>query len=324
MQQTSREVIRNTIDFTGPDRLGIEFPEPYGTDFFHAWMTPSPDWRPWGKGATDEWGAVWENIGICGLGEVKEFPLKSWDDLPALNIPDIREERRFEEVRTARAKAPDKFLMGYGVSLYERVHFLRGLENTWCDIYTDPGKLGALIDVMVGMNLYAIDEHAKAGCDAYSMCDDWGLQDRLMISPDKWRELWKPRYATVFARAHERGMRTFMHSCGYTLDILDDLIEAGLDVIQLDQQANMGVETLGERFGGRITFFCPVDIQAVLPKGDYDEIRAYCRQLMTAFASPKGGFLAKWYGDTTGAGHRMDAVNVMCEEFLKISKEIYP
>ena len=321
--QTSRDVILNTIRFTGPDRFGFDFPEPYGTDFAGVGMSPSPDARPSGRNAVDEWGAVWDNIGVCNLGEVKTFPLESWDDFPKLHIPDIRDPKRFVNIRGARERAGDKFLMGWGVSLYERVHFIRGLENTWVDIYADPGKLCELIDILVDMNLYALEEYGKEGFDGFMFCDDWGLQERLMISPEKWRELWKPRYAKVYAKAHELGIRTMLHSCGYTVDILDDLIEIGLDVMNLDQQENMGLDFLGKRFGGRLTFLNPVDVQTVMPRGDFDEIRAYCRKMAKAFATPKGGFIPRWYSDPKGAGHSMDAVNVMCEEFLKIGKEIY-
>ncbi|HOV21237.1 MAG TPA: hypothetical protein P5150_02550 [Candidatus Ratteibacteria bacterium] len=45
-----------------------------------------------------------------------------------------------------------------------------------------------------------------------------------------------------------------LHSCGYIVDILDGLIESKLNVIQMDQQENMDVENLSNRFGGHICF----------------------------------------------------------------------
>jgi len=173
--QTSREVILNTMTFKGPDRLGFEFPEPYGSDFFWTGIAPSPDARPQGRDVVDEWGAVWDNIGVCSLGEVKKPALESWDDFPALKIPDIRDPKRYGRLHGARAAAGDKFLMGFGISLYERVHFIRGLENTWVDIYTDPGRLCELIDILVDMDLYLLGEFAKERCDAVIFGDDWGL-----------------------------------------------------------------------------------------------------------------------------------------------------
>ena len=319
---TSRENVRRAIRFQGPAWLPHDFPARYGSDFAGTGMDPSPDMRPAGGRGVDEWGAVWENIGISQVGEVKEYPLSSWDDLATLKIPDIREPHRWERLRSGRADAGDKFLFGYGISLYERVHFLRGLENTWVDIYEEPERLGELLDILVEMNLYAIERYASADVDGFIFPDDWGLQNRLMISPEKWREIWKPRYARVYQAAHAAGLHTFLHSCGHIVDILDDLIEVGLDVIHMDQQQNMGLELLGARFGGRLTFYSPVDIQNAM-HGSHEDIRAYCRKMSALLGRPEGGFMPRWYTDPQAAGHSTEAVNVMCEEFLAISSELY-
>ena len=318
---TPREVVTRAVRFQSPDRLPIDLPEKYGSDFAWAGMDPSPDARP--QTGTDEWGAVWENIGVSKLGEVKEHPLKSWDGLPHLSIPDIREERRWTALDGARERAGDRFLLGGGISLYERAHFVRGLEDLWCDIHAEPDNLRKLLDILVDMNVVAVEEYAAAGCDGYIFCDDWGLQDRLMIRPESWRELWKPCYAKVYGACRDAGLLTFLHSCGYIVDILDDLIEVGLDVIQMDQQENMGLELLAERFGGRITFYNPVDIQQTMAHGTLDEIRAYCRTMVALLGRREGGFIPKWYGDPVGAGHRQEAIDAMCEEFLAISAEMY-
>ena len=316
---TSREIVTRTVRFQGAPRIPYELPPEYGTDFAGVGMNPSPDMRQ--QSGRDEWGCLWANIGVCKLGEVKEFPLKDWRDWDRLSIPDVRDPKRWQNLAGARERCGDKFMLSGGVSLYERAHFLRGLENLWCDIHEYPAELGRLLDVLVDMNLYAIEQYAKVGADGLMWCDDWGLQDRFMIAPASWRQLWKPRYARVYRAAHDAGMLTFLHSCGHILAVLDDFIEIGLDVIQLDQQQNMGLETLGRRFGGRIAFWCPVDIQNTMAHGSLDEIRAYARQMVNTLGRPNGGFIARWYGDPAGAGHRQEAIAAMCDEFMKINRE---
>lgn len=314
---TPREIVARTVKFQGADRLPLNLTEAYGNDIAGVGMNPSPDARP--RSGVDEWGCVWHNIGVSQLGEVKTYPLADWGDWARLTIPDIRDPRRWKDVDGARERAGDKFLMAWGISLYERAHFLRGLENVWADIHLAPDELGRLLDVLVDMNLYAIERYARAGADGYMWCDDWGLQDRLMIAPESWRSLWKPRYRRVYQAAHEAGLLTFLHSCGDTSSILDDLIEIGLDCIQYDQQENMGIDELGRRFGGRIAFWCPVDIQGTMVNGSLDAIRACCRKLVTTLGRPNGGFIAKWYSDPAGAGHRQEAIDAMCQEFARLS-----
>ncbi|MDP6039725.1 MAG: uroporphyrinogen decarboxylase family protein [Candidatus Latescibacteria bacterium] len=314
---TPREIVTRTIRFQGAERMPYTLSEPYGNDIVSIGISPSPDARP--PVGKDEWGAVWDNIGVSRLGEVQEAPLKRWKDFDQLTIPDIHRPDRWEKLQNVRKRAGDKFLLASGISIYERVHFIRGLENTWMDVYDAPDQLGTLIDILVGMNLVAIEKFASAGADGFFFCDDWGLQNRLMINPDAWRSIWKPRYARIYEAAHKAGLLTFLHSCGYIVDILDDLIDIGLDVIQMDQQENMGLDLLGKRFGGRITFWNPVDIQRTMAHGSLDDIRTYCQKMVTALGRPKGGFIAKWYGDPRGAGHRPKAIEAMCEEFVKLS-----
>ena len=166
-----------------------------------------------------------------------------------------------------------------------------------------------------------LERYAEEGADGIFWCDDWGLQDRLMISPDSWRRIWKPRYARVYRAAHDAGLLTFLHSCGNITEILDDLIDTGLNVIQMDQQENMGIERLGKEFGGRITFWCPVDIQNTMAHGSLNDIRAHCRRLVTELGRSEGGFIAQRYGDPKGAGHSRQAIDAMCQEFLRLSEE---
>jgi hypothetical protein len=318
---TSKEIVKRTIKFEYPERLARLTPPEYGNDFGGIWMNPSVDARPNTKGVnTDEWGAVWENIGICKMGEVKKYPLEDWNDWDKLKIPDVTAPHRWKdaEKQSIENAKSDKFVLAWGVSVYERIHFIRGLENTWTDIYLEPENLRMLIDLLVDMNLKAIERYKTLGADGYMFCDDWGLQDKLMIDPEKWCEFWKPAYAKIYKAAHDAGMLTFLHSCGYIVEILDDLIDAGLDVIQMDQQQNMGLDLLSERFCGRITFWCPVDIQNMMCRGSLDEIRAYAREMFKKLSTPAGGFIAGYYGDPVGAGHSPEAIKVMCEEFVKL------
>ena len=313
---TSKEIIRNTIRFKGAERLPMDFPERFGyeSDFCRCGMNPSPDSRR--RIGADEWGSVWDCAGVSNLGEVRDFPIKNWANFDWDSVPPVHGRGRFDALR--KLPPTDKYVLAGGISIYERVHFLRGLENTWADLYEEPENLCRLLDILVNMNLEVIEEYAKHGVDGFIFCDDWGLQNTLMISPAMWREFWKPRYAKIYAAAHARGMDTFLHSCGYIADILDDLIEIGLDVVHMDQQENMGLEELGKRFRGRLTFFSPADIQTVLPSDDLDRIRNYCREMKRHLATDMGGLIPCWYADPAGAGHGEAAVRAMCDAFLEL------
>jgi len=318
---TSRENVRRTLHFQTPERYAHDFPEPYGTDFYNTGVNPCPDCRP--ARGLDEWGCLWDCLPNTSIGEVKEFPLKDWADFDKLTIPKLQKDRAYNHIKQARAAAGDKYVLCNGVSIFERVHFIRGLENMWCDTIEEADNLKRLVGILADMNIEIIHDIAGCGVDGFIWCDDWGLQDRLMISPEAWREIWKPEYKRVYDEAHNAGMDVFLHSCGYIVDILGDLIEIGLNAIHMDQQQNMGLERLGSLFRGKLTFFSPVDIQKTMPSGTPDEIRAYCRKMAECLGVKEGGLIPRWYGDPVSAGHSRENIEVMCEEFLQISREIY-
>ena len=143
---------------------------------------------------------------------------------------------------------------------------------------------------------------AEAGADAVFFCEDWGTQDRMLVSPGMWREIFKPGYRAIVDEATRQGVDVWMHSCGRMSVIIPDLIEVGIRLLQFDQPELHGVDWLSKEFGGKVCFWCPVDIQRSLQTGDRDVIRAAARELCEKLGGFGGGFIATSYGDLHGIG----------------------
>lgn len=62
----------------------------------------------------------------------------------------------------------------------------------------------------------------------------------FIISPSLWRDFFRPRYKHQFELAHMYGLDVYFHSCGYIYDIIPDLIDIGVDLLNLGQP-NSGV-----------------------------------------------------------------------------------
>ena len=116
---------------------------------------------------------------------------------------------------------------------------------------------------------------------------------------------------------------TFLHSCGHIADLLPHFIAAELDVIQMDQQQNMGVEDLARRFGGKLCFWCPVDIQNTMVKGTVGDVRAYARKLIDSFGKFNGGFIGQWYASPEAVQHSWEKIEAMCEVFQEYGGRFY-
>jgi hypothetical protein len=104
---------------------------------------------------------------------------------------------------------------------------------------------------------------------------------------------------------------------------MDHLIESGLDVIQMDQQENMGVDLLSEKFGGRICFWCPVDIQQTMISGTVRDVENYAKKLIDKFGSFDGGFIGKWYPSPDAVRHEWEKIDAMCRVFVDYGGNFY-
>ena len=90
------------------------------------------------------------------------------------------------------------------VSLIHRLEYLRGHEQAWTDPYEHPEELRAMLDRLADIAIDAIDRLADCGVQGVISADDWGLQDRPMLSPKTFAEFFKPVYHRVYHHAHER------------------------------------------------------------------------------------------------------------------------
>jgi hypothetical protein len=105
------------------------------------------------------------------------------------------------------------------------------------------------------------------------------------------------------------------------LNVRNYFIDFGLDVLQLQQQKNMGQIELS-KYAGRISFMYLADIQTILVNNDVIETREFTKKLVQMLGTSKGGFIANYYSDPDSIGHSNSSIDTMCDEFIRISNEI--
>jgi uroporphyrinogen decarboxylase len=129
--------------------------------------------------------------------------------------------------------------------------------------------------------------------DVLAFSDDLESQNGPMVSPQLYRELFKPRHKKYFdtVKKHTNVFIHF-HCCGSIYKLLDDLIDLGTDVINPVQVAAKGMDSskLASEFGDRLSFWGGIDTQRVLPKGSTQEVRAEVKRRIRDFA-PGGGYV---------------------------------
>lgn len=123
---------------------------------------------------------------------------------------------------------------------------------------------------------------------------DFGAQNGPLISPQTYRELFKPFHIRVNNWIHNNTQwKTFIHSCGSNRALYPDMIDAGFDILNPVQTsaAHMDPVELKREFGTKVTFWGGgVDTQRILSFGTPDEVRQNVHERFRIFA-PEGGFV---------------------------------
>lgn len=325
---TSRERVKKAIHFQGVDRMPHFLPDGKGNDLVWFWLPKVPAPKPWtdmGDGTEqtiDAFGTLWVRPVGSGLhGEKHRYAIPDITRHEECVFPDNNDPKFYEEAGKAieRIRASDNPQYCLGVmqfaSLNEGVHNLTGLDQMFLAYYEYPEQLKALIGRLAEAQRESMRKLAAIGCDGVMAYDDWGLQDRPMVGMNLFDEFFLPVYRENWALAHELGLDVWMHSCGYVIDYLPRFHEAGLNVIQMDQQENMGLENLDRVAGGKLAFWCPVDIQQTMIRGSLDDIRAYVKRMLATVGAHNGGLVSMAYSTPAAVHHTPEKIAAMCQAF---------
>ncbi len=287
---TKKERVKRAIGRQGPDRVPLLFfnrnreaSDIILTDVVRHFIGPGED--------QSEWGFTWERRDDT-MGQSHAPLIRSWREFEHLDFPDSQDQTRFRDVSETMHRFGDRYnIAGLVLSGFTIMTFLRGFTETLEDLYIAPAQLGKLADAVFEFEIDIIRQLKSQGFDAVAFYDDWGDQSKLLISPQKWREFFKPRYERQFRIAHEHGLQVYFHSCGMVYDIIADLIDIGVDMLNISQPNLYDIERLGKEFGGTTCFVCPVSYQTTSIHGDRCDIHAEAKRLIDHLGCYAGGFI---------------------------------
>jgi uroporphyrinogen decarboxylase len=269
----------------------------------------------------DIFGCGWINLhpGLEGL--VVSNPLADWSAWPSYTFPDpLSAEAGFPQdwdavVANVRAqKEAGQLTWGGADRFFERLHFLRGYENLMMDFADAPPQLGELIYAVEAYVAARVDKWISAGVYIIAFGDDLGLQDRMMVSIDTFRRWLRPSYERLAQRCRDAGVHVQLHSDGYTLPLLPELLDMGVSMVNPQDLVN-GLDNIRDLCGGKVCVLLDIDRQSVLPFGTPEEVRAHIRRCVDVLRRPEGGLamVIGIYPDVPLAN--IDAVLTAFEDF---------
>jgi len=262
-------------------------------------------------------GSLYVDVVKCPLeGVTSESDLLEW------KIPDPYAVGRFQAAERDIARfGKDYFVIGdVELSLFELAWHLTGMEKYLMAMAMEEPWVAKLNDMVEAWTTGLALSLVSRGVDAIWLGEDLGTQVSMLISPDMWRDTFKPRYARMISRLKKANpdLVVIFHSDGAVAPLIDDFIELGVDVYNPVQPNVPGSDPgeLVQKYGGRISFFGGVDQQDLLPKGDKTAIKAELERRAKIMGAHGGYLMAPAH--IIQADVSPETVSFLCETAKKL------
>ena len=154
----------------------------------------------------------------------------------------------------------------YKRQLFEKVHFMMGMEDAMISLYEEPEAMHDFIDFLADWEIELAKEYIKyVHPDCLFHHDDWGTQKSLFMSRDMFDEFLLEPYKKIYGFWKANGVEVIVHhSDSYVADLIPSMIEMGVDVHQGTLDTNRIPEQI-RNYGGKLSFM------GGLNNGKYDK-----------------------------------------------------
>jgi len=300
---SSRDLVRRAVTFDRPPRLPYALILPVRSDFFELAalqrVLGTGRRRVHGAVYRDEWG-VQRTAGPHKWDPVVVHPLADLTGLDRHRLPAAAALVHVDRLApfVQRARQAGKYVVAADpVSLHERLESLLGFESLLTAPRWNAGAFAALLDRLADLTVEAIGLIARLpGVDAFMTWQDLASQSGPHVSRDTFQRCFKPAYARIAAAVHEHNLHFIWHICGAVAGLIPELIDLGVDVLQLDQPRLVGHDLLAARFGGKVCFWNTIDTQwAVAGPRSPADLHAEAAAMIRPFQRLPGGLMLRHY-----------------------------
>ena len=152
------------------------------------------------------------------------------------------------------------------------------------------GIRSSLLDIICAYQEAIVARQIKLKPDIVYFGDDAGTNNALMIRPDLWRRMIKPRLQKLMNMCLNAGIIVYFHCCGHIEDIVCDFIEMGVKILNPVQASANNLPLIKEKTRGKITLYGGIDSDKIMRLAP-DEVAALTRETLRILGDG-GGYIA--------------------------------
>jgi uroporphyrinogen decarboxylase len=221
----------------------------------------APIWR-------DLWGVGWQKEST--EPGMKPFPVEHplegrLDRLSTLVPPDPHDPKLYADLVNLRHSDGTLLIGEHPSAIYERAWLLAGIQNLFEAMSDQGNQVDELLQHIVEFELAVAAHYLELKVEAAWIADDYGTSATLR--PDMWRRFIRPQLQRLASLYHDAGVLVILHSSGNVSDVIDDLLEIGIDVLDPLQANCNRLDFVRQQTIGRMCLCGGID-SSVLLSGD--------------------------------------------------------
>lgn len=237
----------------------------------------------------DLWGVQWHGVGET-RGQVKEPALRE-ATLEGYRFPERFSPDDIARMQDVATQNKGLYRVAKLGAMWEQATFLRGMTDLLTDMVLHPMFVHALLDGILEVLLNNLEIYKRElEVECLWLSDDYGAQDRLLMSPVQWREFISPRLQRICEAVHSAGFHFVLHSDGNTSSVISDIVNIGMDILHPVQPECIDVTWAKREFGQDLTLWGAYGTQGTLAFGTPTQVEGEVEDLCRTLGAG-GGFI---------------------------------
>lgn len=251
-----------------------------------------------GIGVKDAWGVVWDwpedqpgPTPNHAPDKIVIEDITRWKDafeFPSLDNLDWSATRKIAEGLDRENKL---VLVQSPRGMFEFSHAMMGFEDALMNFLIEPDHMYDLLSAYTDWKIKGAELTInELQPDIIVNFDDWGSKTQLFLPPQVWRDILKPLTKRFFDYIKSRGVMTMNHCDCYAMEIVEDMVDIGMDIWQGPTPENDIPEVI-RRTEGKLFLFGGIDMSKIDHQDAGEaEIREHIRSVFDRYV-PCGHFL---------------------------------
>jgi len=230
---------------------------------------------------SDEHDDAWNLEKRSWIHDERDFERFPWDEASKLDFSKFYDVQQY-------LPAGMKIIALSG-KIFTLSWLLMGFQNFCANLLLKPILVAGLLEKVAQIQFDAVTQIQNIpNVAAVWAVDDVAFGTGPILSPATFRKHVFPWYKEMSRRCHDAGLYFFFHSDGVLWDLMDDLLDIGIDALHPIDPTCVNINEVKQRVGDRITLFGNISNE-ILQSGTPAEVAELTKKRLREIA-PGGGY----------------------------------